>query len=192
MPAGAHHTDVTALLAAWRDGDESALERLTPVVYGELHRLARGYLAGEREGHVLQTTALVNEAFLRLMDWQPDRWQNRAHFVGVAATLMRRILVQFAREQMAAKRGGRQIVLVELSDALAAPAPRDPDLVALDDALTTLETLHPRHARLVELRFFGGLTLDEAAEVLRVSVSTVRRDWLMAQAWLRQQVLPSS
>lgn len=140
---------------------------------------------------MLQTTALVNEAFLRLMDWQPDRWQNRAHFVGVAATLMRRILVQFAREQMAAKRGGRQVVHVELSDALATPAHSDPDLVALDDALTTLETLNPRHARLVELRFFGGLTLDEAAEVLKRSVSTVRRDWLMAQAWLRQQVLRS-
>jgi RNA polymerase sigma factor (TIGR02999 family) len=178
--------NITQLLVAWNQGDQDALAQLTPLVYRELHRLAHGYLAGERRGHVLQTTALVNEAFVRLIDWQQVEWQNRAHFFGVSATLMRHILVQFAREQQAAKRGG-QAIQVSLSEA-AASARQNPDLVALDDALNTLEKLDPRQARTVELRFFGGLSLEETAEVLRVSVSTVRRDWRMAQAWLHQQL----
>jgi RNA polymerase sigma factor (TIGR02999 family) len=179
--------NITQLLVAWNQGDLDALAQLTPLVYRELHRLAHGYLAGERRGHVLQTTALVNEAFVRLIDWRQVEWQSRAHFFGVAATLMRRILVQFAREQQAAKRGGRAIQ-VSLSEAADAGARRNPDLVALDDALSALEKLDPRQARTVELRFFGGLSLEEVAEVLQVSLSTVRRDWRMAQAWLHQQL----
>ena len=179
--------NITQLLVAWNQGDQDALAQLTPLVYRELHRLAHGYLAGERRGHVLQTTALVNEAFARLIDWQQVEWQNRAHFFGVSATLMRHILVQFAREQKAAKRGGKA-VQVSLSEAATVTTRKNPDLVALDDALNTLEKLDPRQARIVELRFFGGLSLEEAAEVVRVSVSTVRRDWRMAQAWLHQQL----
>jgi RNA polymerase sigma factor (TIGR02999 family) len=182
--------NITQLLVAWNQGDQDALAKLTPLVYKELHRLAHGYLAGERRGHVLQTTALVNEAFVRLIDWQQVEWQNRAHFFGVAATLMRHILVQFAREQQAAKRGGKAIQ-VSLSEATAVDTRHNPDLVALDDALTTLEKLDPRQTRIVELRFFGGLNLEETAEVLKVSVSTVRRDWRMAQAWLHQQMSAS-
>ncbi len=179
--------NITQLLVAWNQGDQGALEQLTPLVYRELHRLAHGYLAGERRGHVLQTTALVNEAFVRLIDWKQVEWQDRAHFFGVSATLMRHILVQFAREQQAAKRGG-QAIQVSLAEAAAVSSRHNPDLVALDDALTALEKLDPRQARTVELRFFGGLSLEEAAEVLRVSISTVRRDWRMAQAWLHQQL----
>jgi RNA polymerase sigma factor (TIGR02999 family) len=179
--------NITQLLVAWNHGDQKALDQLTPLVYQELHRLAHGYLAGERRGHVLQTTALVNEAFVRLIDWRQVEWQDRAHFFGVAATLMRHILVQFAREQQAAKRGG-QAIQVSLSEAAVAGARHNPDLVALDDALTALEKLDLRHARVVELRFFGGLSLEEAAEALRVSVSTVRRDWRMACAWLRREL----
>lgn len=179
--------NITQLLVAWNHGDQDALAQLTPLIYRELHRLAHGYLVGERRGHVLQTTALVNEAFVRLIDWQNVEWQNRAHFFGVSATLMRHILVQFAREQHAAKRGGKD-VQVSLSEASAVSTPQSPDLLALDDALTTLEKLDPRQARTVELRFFGGLSLEETAEVLKVSLSTVRRDWRMAQAWLHQQL----
>jgi len=183
--------NITQLLVAWNQGNQDALAQLTPLVYRELHRLAHGYLAGERRGHVLQTTALVNEAFVRLIDWRQVEWQDRAHFFGVAATLMRHILVQFAREQRAEKRGG-QAVRVSLSEAAAFSARRDPDLVALDDALTALEKLDPRQARTVELRFFGGLSLEEAAEVSQVSITTVRRDWRMAQAWLHQQLSASA
>jgi RNA polymerase sigma-70 factor, ECF subfamily len=179
--------NITQLLVAWNQGDQDALAKLTPLVYRELHRLAHGYLAGERRGHVLQTTALVNEAFLRLIDWRAVEWQNRAHFFGVSATLMRHILVQFAREQQAVKRGG-QAMQVSLSEAVSLNTRHNPDLVALDDALTTLEKLDARQARIVELRFFGGLSLEEAAEVVQISVSTVRRDWRMAQAWLHQQL----
>lgn len=178
---------ITQLLVAWNRGDQDALAQLTPLVYAELHRLAHGYLAGERQGHVLQTTALVNEAFVRLIDWRQVEWQSRAHFFGVSATLMRHILVQFAREQQAAKRGGKGIQ-VSLSEAADASTRHNPDLVALDDALVALEKLDPRQARIVELRFFGGLSLEEAAEVVQISVSTVRRDWRIAQAWLHQQL----
>lgn len=180
--------NITKLLVAWNQGDQSALEQLTPLVYRELHRLAHGYLAGERPDHVLQTTALVNEAFVRLIDWQQVEWQDRAHFFGVAATLMRHILVQFAREQQAAKRGGGKAIHVTLSEAAEIDLPQSPDLVALDDALMALEQLNPRHSRIIELRFFGGLSLEEVAEFLQLSVSTVRRDWMMARAWLHQQL----
>lgn len=167
------------------------MAKLTPLVYQELHRLANVYLAGERPGHILQTTALVNEAFVRLIDRQQVEWQNRAHFFGVSATLMRHILVQIAREQQAAKRGGRAIQ-VSLSEAADVATQDTTDLVALDDALNTLEKLDPRQARTVELRFFGGLSLEEVAEVLPVSVSSVRSDWRMAQAWLHQQLAAST
>ena len=180
-------SNITGLLVAWKQGDQAALEQLTPFVYRELHRLAHGYLAGERQGHVLQTTALVNEAFVRLIDWEQVEWQDRAHFFGVAATLMRHVLVQFARERQSLKRGG-QMMQVSLAEAAEVGSPNDPDLVKLDDALNTLEKLDPRQARTIELRFFAGLSLEETAEVLRVSLSTVRRDWRMAQAWLHQQL----
>ena len=183
----ATQSNITELLVAWNRGDQDALAQLTPLVYRELHRLAHGYLAGERRGHVLQTTALINEAFVRLIDWQRVEWQNRAHFFGVSATLMRHILVQFAREQKAAKRGG-QAIQVSLSAAVSDTTRQNPDLVALDDALAALEKLDQRQARTVELRFFGGLSLEETAEVLQVSISTVRRDWRIAQAWLHQQL----
>jgi RNA polymerase sigma factor (TIGR02999 family) len=179
---------ITQLLVAWNQGDQDALAQLTPLVYRELHRLAHTYLAGERRGHVLQTTALVNEAFVRLIDWRHVEWQNRAHFFGVSATLMRHILVQFAREQQAAKRGGGQAIQVSLAQAASVDTRHNPDLVALDEALTSLEKLDERQARIVELRFFGGLSLEEAAEVIQVSVSTVRREWRVAQAWLHQQL----
>ena len=187
-------SEITRMLAAWREGDAEALDRLTPLVYGELHGIAQAYLAGERPGHILQPSALVNEAFLRLLQWQPDQWKNRAHFFGVSATLMRRILVHSAREQKTLKRGGGAGLRVSLSEARgqAAEQPQDADLVALDSALDNLETLNPRQARTIELRFFGGLSLEDTAEVMGTSVSTVRRDFRMAQAWLYQQLKDSA
>jgi RNA polymerase sigma factor (TIGR02999 family) len=178
---------VTQLLVAWSDGDEAALDHLAPLVHRELHRLAAAYMAGERPGHVLQATALVNEAYLRLIDWKQVRWQNRAHFFAVAARLMRHVLVDAARRQRRAKRGGREMQ-VSLSDAADAPAAQSADLAALDDALKTLATLDERQSRVVELRFFGGLTHEETAHVLNVSVGTVRRDWSLAQAWLYREL----
>jgi RNA polymerase sigma factor (TIGR02999 family) len=175
--------NITQLLIAWHQGNDDALTQLIPLVHGELHRLAHHYLAGERQGHLLQTTALVNEAYLRLVDAQKVEWQSRTHFFGLAAHLMRQILVQFARDQQRAKRGGKEIH-VSLSAADKIGARKSPDLVALDDALLRLEQLDARQARVVELRFFGGLSLEEAAEALKVSVSTVRRDWRVAQIWL--------
>ena len=180
-------SNITQLLASWSDGDQAALEALTPMVHQELHRLASVYMAGERPGHLLQATALVNEAYLRLVDWRDVRWQNRAHFFGVAAQIMRRILVDVARTRDRAKRGRGQIH-VSLSQAANVATGPAIDLVALDDALKTLETLNPRQARVVELRFFGGLSLEEAAHVLDVSVGTVRRDWSLAQAWLFREL----
>jgi RNA polymerase sigma factor (TIGR02999 family) len=179
--------NVTQLLVAWSNGDQAALERLTPLVQAELHRLAAGYMAGERPGHVLQATALVNEAYLRLVDWKSVRWQNRAHFIGVAAQLMRRVLVDVARTRRRAKRGGRELH-VSLSEADRVPAGQSADFIALDDALKTLETMDPRQSRVIELRFFGGLSLEETAHVLNVSVGTVRRDWSLAQAWLYREL----
>lgn len=179
--------EVTRLLLAWNQGDEAALGQLMPLVYAELHRLARGYLRGERPGHVLQTTALVNEAFMRLVDPRQVQWQNRAHFFGVAARLIRRILVDFARERGYQKRGGNARH-VSLDEGLAVGHQPDEDLMALDEALHALAALDARKGQVVELRYFGGLSVDEAAEVLKVSPETVRRDWRLAKAWLRQRL----
>jgi RNA polymerase sigma factor (TIGR02999 family) len=179
---------ITQLLVSWSQGDQAALEALTPLVHHELHRLAARFMAGERAGHLLQPTALVNEAYLRLVDWQDVRWQNRAHFFAAAAQIMRRVLVDVARTRDRAKRGGG-LLQVSLSEAgdVEGSAP-GVDLVALDDALRTLEGLNARQSRVIELRFFGGLSLDETAHVLEVSVGTVRRDWSLAQAWLFREL----
>jgi RNA polymerase sigma-70 factor, ECF subfamily len=179
--------NVTQLLAAWSGGDEDALQALTPLVHEELRRLAGRYMAGERPGHILQATALVNEAYVRLVDWKDVRWQNRAHFFAMAAQIMRRILVDVARTRGRAKRGRGQLH-VSLSEAAHVPAGESVDLVALDDALKTLEALDARQSRVVELRFFGGLSLEETAHVLEVSVGTVRRDWSLARAWLYREL----
>jgi RNA polymerase sigma-70 factor (ECF subfamily) len=179
--------EITQLLVAWNKGEDSALEKLAPLVHAELHRLAKHYMAGERSGHLLQTTALVNEAYLRLIDWKNVEWQNRAHFFGLAAQIMRRILVDFARARQREKRGG-EAFCVSLSEAAERPQHHRADLVALDDALQTLERLDPRQARVVELRYFAGLSLEETAEALDISVMTVRRDWSMARAWLFREL----
>jgi RNA polymerase sigma factor (TIGR02999 family) len=183
-------SNVTQLLASWSSGDQAALDALTPLVHQELHRLAARHMAGERPGHILQPTALVNEAYLRLIDWKDVRWQNRAQFFAVAAQIMRRVLVDAARTRDRAKRG-RGVLHVSLSEAADLPAGHlspSIDLVALDDALKTLEGLNARQSRVIELRFFGGLNLDEVAHVLDVSVGTVRRDWSLAQAWLFREL----
>lgn len=178
--------EITYLLVAWGNGDQNALDKLTPLVYQELHRLADHYMKGERPGHTLQTTALVNEVYLRLIDWKNVRWQNRAHFFGVSAQLMRHILVKFARDRLAAKRGGNAFQ-VSLSDA-AKIFTQNLDLVALDDALKDLSALDPRQSQVIEMRFFGGLSIEETAEALKVSPATVRRDWSLARAWLRREL----
>jgi RNA polymerase sigma factor (TIGR02999 family) len=179
--------EVTALLLAWSQGDPSALEKLTPLVYQELHRLARGYMGREHAGHTLQTTALVHEAYLRLIDSSRVRWQNRAHFFAVAAQLMRRILVDFARSRHQLKRGG-EAPRVSLSEAFEVAGEKDADLVALDDALQNLASVDLRKSRVVELRFFGGLSVEETAEVLQVSPDTVMRDWRLAKLWLLREL----
>ena len=179
--------DITRLLTAWTDGDQSALEKLVPLVESELHRLAHHYMVRERPGHTLQTSALVNEAYIRLIDWKNVRWQNRAHFFAVSAQLMRRILVDFARERNYLKRGGGALQ-VSLTEAEALPLERNDDLVALDEALARLSQLDERKARVVELRFFGGLSVKEVAEVLKVSEETVMRDWRLAKVWLLREL----
>ncbi|MDA2924419.1 sigma-70 family RNA polymerase sigma factor [Acidobacteria bacterium AH-259-L09] len=179
--------EITELLQAWSDGDEAALQRLTPLVYAELHRLAQHYMAKERPGHILQTTALVNEAYLRLINWREVSWQNRAHFFGVAARLMRHILVDFARSRPQLKREG-QAGHVSLDEAPLLSQEGSADLVAVDDALKTLATLDRRKSRIVELRFFGGLSVKETAEVLKVSPITVTREWNRAKAWLLREL----
>jgi RNA polymerase sigma factor (TIGR02999 family) len=179
--------NITSLLVAWGHGDQDAFDALAPLVQQELHRLAARQMAGERPGHVLQPTALVNEAYVRLVNRHNVKWQNRAHFFGVAARMMRRILVDAARARGRAKRGG-DAVQISLADVPDVAVPPTQDLVALDDALKTLETLDPRQSQVVELRFFGGLGLEEAAEALHVSVGTVRRDWSLAQAWLYREL----
>lgn len=158
-----------------------------PLVYHELHRLAVRQMAAERPGHILHATALVNEAYIRLVDWTDVRWQNRAHFLGVAAQIMRHILVDMARARGRAKRGRGQLQ-VSLSDAARVPVAKSAELLALDDALKSLEALDPRKSRLIEMRFFGGLSLEETADVLQVSVGTVRRDWSLARAWLHREL----
>jgi RNA polymerase sigma factor (TIGR02999 family) len=179
--------EVTQLLQAWSEGDEQALGRLIPLVHKELHRLARRYMAGESPGHTLQTTALVNEAYLRLVDVKNVSWQNRAHFFGVSAQLMRRILVDLARSRHAVKRGGHANAL-SFEEALIASPERSADVVALDDALKVLASIDPRRSRVVELRFFGGLSVAEAAEVLKISPETVMHDWKLAKAWLLREL----
>ena len=182
--------ELTRMLVAWSKGDNAALENLTPLVHQELHRLAARYIAGERPGHILQTTALVNEAYIRLIDWQNMHWKNRAHFYALAARIMRGILVDFARSRNSDKRGGGavHVPLSEAPDAPETPKNRSADIVALDDALKVLEKLDPRQSQLVELRFFGGLDIRETAEVLSVSAATVRRDWRFAKAWLLREL----
>ena len=182
-PAGG---DVSQLLRAWSGGDQGALDRLTPIVYKELHRLARHYMKGERPGHMLQTTALVNEAYMRLVDYKRMQWQNRAHFFAVSAQLMRRILVEHARRQNLKRGGGVQHVSLE--DAAVVGGDRPADLVALDAAMDALARLDPRKVQVVEMRFFGGLSVEETAEVLKVSPVTVMRDWSTAKAWLYREL----
>lgn len=178
---------ITELLLAWQGGDNAALDALVPIVHGELRRLAHHYMRRERDGHLLQTTALVNEAYLHLIDARRVRWHDRVHFFAICSRLMRQILVHHARSRDAQKRGGavRHVSLDEA--ALVAPEP-DADLVALDEALNLLAAFDARKARVVELRFFGGLTLQETAEVLEVSADTVGRDWDMAKTWLYRQM----
>jgi RNA polymerase sigma factor (TIGR02999 family) len=178
--------EVSGLLRAWSDGDRDALDRLTPIVYAELHRLARHYMQRERPGHSLQATALVNEAYMRLVDYKGMQWQNRAHFFAVSAQLMRRILVEHARRHNL-KRGGN-IPHVSLEDVAIVAGDRDTDLVWLDEAMNTLAKFDARKAQVVEMRFFGGLSVEETAEVLNVSSITVMRDWSTAKAWLYREL----
>jgi RNA polymerase sigma-70 factor, ECF subfamily len=178
---------VTQLLHAWAEGDETALHELVPLVEAELRRLARTFMARERAGHTLQTTALVNEAFLRLADAQSVRWQDRAHFFGIAARLMRRVLVDHARARKVQKRGGgAERVSVE-EDLLVSREP-EVDVLALDNALSALAEVDARKAQVIEMRFFGGMTVDETAEALRVSTDTVKRDWRLAKLWLLREL----
>jgi RNA polymerase sigma-70 factor, ECF subfamily len=179
--------EITQLLQAWSEGQPDALEKLMPVVYGELHRLARRYMAQERPGHTLQASALVNEAYIRLADIKQVSWQNRVQFFALSAQLMRRILVDFARRHRSSKRGG-EAEAVWLEGALVISRERSPDLVALDDALNALAAIDARRGRVVELRFFGGLTVEETAEVLKVSPETVMHDWKLAKAWLMREL----
>jgi RNA polymerase sigma factor (TIGR02999 family) len=179
--------DVTQLLLAWSQGEQTALEKLTPLVYKELHRLARRYMGRERPDHTLQTTALVNEAYLRLVDCSRVRWQNRAHFLAISAQLMRRVLVDMARSRHYQKREG-EAQKVSLDEALEVSRERSADLVALDDALNSLAAIDPRKGQVVELRFFGGLSAEETAEVLKVSPDTVLRDWKLSKVWLLREM----
>ena len=181
------HGNVTQLLARWSDGDRAALDRLIPAVYDELRRMAGRYLRQERPPDILQPTALVHEAFVKLIDQHAVRWQNRAHFFGVAAQLMRRILVDHARQRNAQKRGG-QIPHVPVDESLAIAAAEHVDVLAIDDALTRLAAIDADHVRLVELRFFGGLTIEETAEVMGWSTGSVKREWVLAKAWLRREL----
>ena len=185
MPEEQSH-ELTENLQRWSNGDAEALEKLTPVVYAELHRIAKRYMGREREGHTLQTTALVNEAYVRLIDWKTAKWENRAHFFGVSAQLMRRILVDFARKRPSKKE--RALQQVSLEEAFAVTNEKDADLVALDEALTELAAFDARKARIVELKFFGGLNVEETAEVIGVSPVTVMREWQKAKAWLYLQL----
>jgi RNA polymerase sigma factor (TIGR02999 family) len=182
---------ITGLLRAWSDGDQAALERLVPLVEGEMRRLARGYMRRERKGHTLQATALVNEVFLRLADGPLVGWQDRAHFLGIAARLMRRVLVDYARSRGYAKRGGGA-QKVSLDEATLVASERSVDLVALDRALEGLAVIDPRRSQVVELRYFGGLSVDETAHVLRVSAETVKRDWRLAKLWLLRELTGDS
>src|SRR6185295_18307591 len=179
--------NVTQLLMGWGNGDKEALDQMVPIVYDELRRQAARYLRRERVGHTLQTTALIHEAYVRLVDQRNVQWQNRAHFFGIAAQLMRRILVDHARTKKRVKRGGSD-VKVSLADATIAVKEQDLDVVALDEALTRLAEIDEQQSRVVELRFFSGLTVEETAEVMGISPATVKRDWSMAKAWLHREL----
>jgi RNA polymerase sigma factor (TIGR02999 family) len=189
-PKVEERAEVTTLLRAWGEGDRSALDRLVPLVYNELHRRAQNYLARERPDHTLQPTALVHEAFLRLVEVDGVRWQDRAHFFAISARIMRRILVDTARTRRADKRAGGEWRVTFAEDL--ATVERDQELVRLDDALDALAKLDERKARVIELRFFGGLTVDEAAEVLSISADSVHRDWKLAKAWLSREIKNAS
>jgi len=179
--------EVTQLLRAWTAGDQDALEKLTPLVYEQLHRVAQRYMAGQRPGHTLQTTALVNEVYLRLVDCSRVNWQDRAHFLAVSAQLMRRILIDFARSRGYQKRGAG-VVHLSMEDAPSVSNEPGADIVALDDALKALAEVDGRKSKIVELKFFGGLSIEETAEVLKVSTETVVRDWRLARAWLLREL----
>jgi len=182
---------VTNLLADWRRGDQAALDRLLPLVYDELRRLARGHMRAERPDHLLQTTALVHEAYLRLVNQKNVRWQTRVHFFAVAAQVMRHILVDYARARLRAKRGGAG-ELLPLHDVAVISEGRAEELIAVHLALDNLSALDPRKSKVFELRYFGGMSIDEAADALHVSPATVARDWRMAKAWLRREIAPGS
>ena len=189
--------EITRLLKAWGRGDSAALDRLTPLVYEQLHRMARSYMRSERPGHTLQATALVNEAFLRLVDTRDLNWTDRAHFFAVCARVMRRILVDAARSRAAIKRGGQadraeHTTAINLDDLPTRGTEMSVQVCALDEALTTLARIDPRRAQVIELRFFGGLTVEETGQVLQVSPQTVMRDWRLARAWLARELSPSS
>ena len=186
MPSEPNTNDISTLLRAWSDGDQSALQGLTPIVYEELHSLARRYMNRERSGHSLQTSALVNEAYMRLVDYKRMQWQNRAHFFAVSAQLMRRILVEHARRHNLKRGGG--VPHVSFDETAVIGGGQDADLVALDDAMNALARIDPRKVHVVEMRFFGGLSVEEAAEVLKVSPVTVKRDWRAARAWLYREL----
>jgi RNA polymerase sigma factor (TIGR02999 family) len=179
--------EVTRLLLAWRNGDQEALERLTPLVYGELRRMAHHFMRRERPDHTLQSSALVNEAYLRLIDCQQVDWQNRAHFFGIAAQMMRQILITHARSRARAKRGGA-LREVSFEETAIVSVERAAELVALDDALNVLSAFDIRKSRIVELRFFGGLTNEEVGEVMGLSLRTIEREWRKAKAWLRRTI----
>jgi RNA polymerase sigma-70 factor (ECF subfamily) len=186
MRFGAMTYEVTELLQAWSEGDERALDELTPLIYDELHRIAARYMRAERADHLLQTTALVNEAYVRLIDWKNARWTSRAHFFGVSAQIMRRVLVDFARRRP--KSGEGEIRHVSLENAACLTPEKDVDLIRLDEALRELAKFDARKAKIVELRFFGGLSVDETAEVLKIAPITVMRDWEKAKAWLFREL----
>ncbi len=183
--------EMSQLLRDWSNGDQEALDKVMPVVYQELHRLAHHYMRRERVGHTLQTTALVNEAYMRLADYKKMRWQSRAHFFAVAAQVMRRILVEKARSKKFAKRGGGAHQ-ISLDETAIVSAGRSAEVIAVDEALTDLESWDPRKGRIVELRFFGGLSIEETAEVLKVSPTTVQREWRSAKAWLHRAISEGS
>lgn len=182
-------SEITGLLVDWSNGDQAALHKLLPLVEQELHRLAHGYMRRENPDHTLQTTALVNEAYLRLIDQKKTHWQNRAHFFAIAAQIMRRILLNYARDQHRVKRGGNAIQ-VSLSQASFVPLEKTAELIALDEALCRLADIDERKSRVVELKYFGGMSVEEIAEVLKVSEITVMRDWKFARAWLLREMEP--
>ena len=187
MQQGTSASEVTVLLRAWGGGDEQALERLTPLVYQELHRIARGYMARERPNHTLQTTALVNEAYVRLVDIRKVNWQDRAHFFAICARVMRRILVDHARSRGYLKRGGAK-ASIQLEEAATVAWSPDTNILELDEALTRLSALDPRKGQVIEMRFFGGLSVEETAEAIGISPETVMRDWKLARAWLYREL----